>query len=555
MTQHQKSTLLFPAAFAACVALVACDGASENYVSGEWGLAGQGGSEAAAGAAGGDSGGRGSPSGGGAAGSGGETAEPIPEPMAGRRCTLRLDEVALYQGVKVPLMRRDSSDLSVSQLIDHPGPSVDVIAGRDAVVRVFATPGESLSAAPVTVRLRFGPDDDLFVDSKTFSLQAVSRDSNLGSTINFEVPGRYVRDGARAEVSIVDPISCTEAEVPRGVVVGGTRKLTARSTGDLKVVLVPIRYEADQSGRLPDLSSAQLERFQGLLASMYPVPGVSIRVRDAVTTRTPVTATSGWGALLDALRGLRAEDGAEPDEHYYGLVSPTASFNSYCGRGCTAGIAYVTRDRLADFRVGLGIGFAGTLAAQTLAHELGHQHGRLHAPCNTTGDPAYPHAGGTIGVWGMDIQTGKLFDPDSTRDVMGYCEPIWVSDFNFQGFAEHISAIAGRSRLQILPLSLPQKWRVMRLKASGEAAWGVPLSGESAAQGDPEVAQILDEQGRFVESIDVFKIPVADADESVYLVPETGSEARLQKGWAEVQLPSGSSLRFDAPAAPSLLSE
>ena len=58
-----------------------------------------------------------------------------------------------------------------------------------------------------------------------------------------------------------------------------------------------------------------------------------------------------------------------------------------------------------------------------------------HAPCGDplpTGlDPAFPHAGGSIGVWGYDLRGRALVD-SSAPDLMGFCGPgDWISDFFF----------------------------------------------------------------------------------------------------------------------------
>ena len=68
----------------------------------------------------------------------------------------------------------------------------------------------------------------------------------------------------------------------------------------------------------------------------------------------------------------------------------------------------------------------------TIAHELGHTMGLLHAPC---GDPAgtdinFPYNEGTIGNWGYDSRTNAVISPD-TYDLMSYCRPQWISDYHF----------------------------------------------------------------------------------------------------------------------------
>ena len=66
-----------------------------------------------------------------------------------------------------------------------------------------------------------------------------------------------------------------------------------------------------------------------------------------------------------------------------------------------------------------------------MAHELGHNMGLFHAPCDVFDpDPDYPYANGTIGSWSYDFRDGTLVPPD-TFDLMSYCRPGWVSDYNF----------------------------------------------------------------------------------------------------------------------------
>ena len=61
-------------------------------------------------------------------------------------------------------------------------------------------------------------------------------------------------------------------------------------------------------------------------------------------------------------------------------------------------------------------------------------------------DPDYPYRDGNIGVYGYDARSGALVDP-STPDLMSYCHPQWISDYNFKKALEYriqAEARAGR---------------------------------------------------------------------------------------------------------------
>ena len=62
-----------------------------------------------------------------------------------------------------------------------------------------------------------------------------------------------------------------------------------------------------------------------------------------------------------------------------------------------------------------------------------------HAPCGSAGgpDPNYPHDGGEAGVWGYDIQRTRLLNPVDYKDLMGYCNPDWISDYHYKRAFDH----------------------------------------------------------------------------------------------------------------------
>jgi hypothetical protein len=122
-----------------------------------------------------------------------------------------------------------------------------------------------------------------------------------------------------------------------------------------------------------------------------------------------------------------------PDNYYYGLISID------CGSGCIAGIGWIGGYKAA---VGWnGYGTAHTAASETHAHEVGHNHGRNHAPGCGAGDPdpAYPYAGGALGNsshqnFGFDVVTLKIYPyTTSSYDIMNYCDNQWVSDYTYAG--------------------------------------------------------------------------------------------------------------------------
>jgi hypothetical protein len=90
-----------------------------------------------------------------------------------------------------------------------------------------------------------------------------------------------------------------------------------------------------------------------------------------------------------------------------------------------------------------------------MAHEMGHNFGRLHSPCgNPSGvDPFYPYSGASIGVYGYDVFAGVPKVP-AMRDLMSYCDPPWISDYTYKGIMNFrasnpmVTTISGRIAAQ-----------------------------------------------------------------------------------------------------------
>ena len=413
--------------------------------------AGGGGSTAAAG---------GDPTGAGA----GDTTGSGTDDGMGDAVGVYIEQVAIYQGVKRVLMEGGSVT---------PG-STPVIEGRDALLRVFTGIDNGYNLQPVTARLYLNDSPTPIEITQNIQL---STDGALGSTLNFDIPGEEVRPGFSYRIEIKQPTPGT-VHAPAMYPAAGFESVGSEATGVLRVVVVPIQYNADGSGRLPDTSTSQMDRYRDLFFAMYPVPEVEITVREAVGWDGAIDpGGGGWESLLTAFADFREQDGAPSDTYYYGIFAPDSSLSAFCGGGCVAGLGYVGGANDSWTRAAIGLGFGGATAAETAVHEVGHNHGRNHAPCGGAGgvDGGYPHDGGEIGVWGYDLVYRDLKAPGSHADVMGYCNPIWVSDYTFNALANRSQAVNGSS-LIIPPDMLDRTWERVRIGADGSVSWLAPLT-------------------------------------------------------------------------------
>ena len=272
------------------------------------------------------------------------------------------------------------------------------------------------------------------------------------------------------------------------------------------------------------------------MMAMYPTNAVSISVGDKLTTTTPLD----WSGMLDEVRAKRRTDAPSADVYYFGLVKPADTLRTYCGSSCTTGIGFVvtsaTSSSAGSSRCAVGVGFADNTSRDTMLHEIGHNHGRQHAPCSVSdADPNYPYSGGLIGVWGYDARTQKLFDPAKVPDIMGYCSNKWVSDYTYSAFATRVAAVNGVTMIYTPAYAL-STWRVLLLGAGG-ARWGRPITQPSPGEGEPEQAVIYDRAGIPLTSITVYRTAISDGG-SMVMVPEP------QSGWHAVAVAGAPSVPF-----------
>ena len=301
--------------------------------------------------------------------------------------------------------------------------SVPLVAGRNGLLRVFVRASAANSAQP-SVRVRFYNGSNLVhtstINATVASVPLTIDEATLTSSWNLQVDGSLLQPGL-AMLLDVDPSNAVPEGNENDNVLpanGNPGVLDIRTVSPMRVRLVPVIQTArGDTGRV---STSNLDSFIEPMLRMFPVTTIDADIREPYTyggAELTSNGQSAWIALLSEINATRVAEAT--GRSYYGVVRV----------GYTSGIA--------------GLGYISTPAAigwdhqpsayDVMAHEMGHNFGRLHAPCGGPQgvDSQFPYTGGTIGVFGYDIFNGLLKFP-VLRDLMSYCDPHWISDYNYK---------------------------------------------------------------------------------------------------------------------------
>ncbi|MCH2107786.1 MAG: M66 family metalloprotease [Polyangiaceae bacterium] len=439
-------------------------------------------------------------------------------------------EVALNQGVAHTIFR-DGQDVQS----DTP-----LIVQRRGLLSVYLedldTPLER-EGARLTIRQKTG-EVEVFDALERESLGREEQESGF----HFRLPARVFGESSEFSIQLFEYGICNDRLGLRSArfPMKGNYELSLKHVGELELVLVPIRYEADGSGRLPDYEDEDLEVLRGMVEAMFPVPRLSVKIHEIVSTDEAELA-----GILSQLLHLRDAERAGANVAYFGLVNPAESMEDYCGASCVAGVSALGAPS-GEASAGVGIGFRGS-AHETLLHELGHIYRLDHSPCGGPSgqDPEFPYEDGSIGSWGYDYRSDLLIDPQGgRRDLMSYCDPTWISDYHYKMLADRIQLSnslglldLGSSTQSAQHSSLQdsaRQWRTL-LVSEGTIRWTSAQSLPGLPQGESVNLQL-----RFVDesspatSIQGVQLQLSEDLGQMFSIPEE-SLAGVQA----VQLPSG----------------
>ena len=316
---------------------------------------------------------------------------------------------------------------------------VPLVAGEEALLRVFVTAGRDNAERLPPVRASFTLDGTLAhvvdIPGKPGPIPTEVEEGSLAASANALIPAEVVRPGLETVIEIdpdgtLDPGLGVAKRIPEA----GRIQVDVHEVPVLDLTVIPFLWSEDPDSTILALTAGMAADPDGheLLADtrvLLPVDDLDVK------NHVPVVTSTNYGfAVYGETKAIRVLEGAPANARYMGMLS-----GPWTGTG--------------------GIGTHRTLFsvphASVIAHEFGHSFGLPHAPCGGTSDtdPAYPYADGTIGAWGYDGRRGGSPVDPSTPDLMSYCDPAWVSDYNFTKALNHRLADEGSQATATLAAS------------------------------------------------------------------------------------------------------
>lgn len=370
--------------------------------------------------------------------------------------------------------------VELTQGIQDQAGTLPMIAGKTVRVRAYIDAGEAgQTVGSITGWLRFvdqngqtnnpwgtnAPRGLMPSNPSLVTLRPGADGSKVADTLNFAIAADWwFERPPYLEISVVNHSTVSETVTWNNT---SARIRLLRETGyTLPLYFVPIRY----NGCTP--TRADFDRAVAYVEKLYPLAAIEVWQhhvvdfdKDPTCNPTELVSTLWW-------QNMHNDDPLD-DMHYFGLVCPMSVVGGACG---TPGQANGLGGNLPGFREEgwTMIEDPPNVIGTGMAHELGHNYGRYHAPTgsgDTTVDrdgdtrfdctlpdkvddlyPRYTDSAGnalpraSIGQIGFD--GGKTYLPSYTYDIMSYCRPQWISPYTWIGLFQQFNGWVGSALSQ-----------------------------------------------------------------------------------------------------------
>ena len=333
---------------------------------------------------------------------------------------------------------------------------VPLIAGREALLRVFATADERYAVGhegQATFFVRGHEVHSASLEPPASGIPIDVEEGRLAHSFNARIPGHALQPGLEMVVELdPDGVLPLKAGSSTRFPPSGRLVLDVRELPPLNLTVVPVLYRTEARRETNpvvedvtrDMAGTDSYGTIGHLRAILPIGDLNVRRREPYYTHAD-TMVGGDQHLFDEIALLRHLEAGGTNEYYHGIFfHPHRSDWPALGRGDQPGYAAIS-----------GIWSDPVHLKNVFAHEFGHNLSLWHAYCGVPpSHPAYTaHADGSIGVWGHRFTDGngtgfgRLLDPELHGDLMGEdtcpdwrdwgANGTWISDRNFTRAFDH----------------------------------------------------------------------------------------------------------------------
>ena len=392
------------------------------------------------------------------------------------------------------------ANLEITQGIQTLSNDVPLVEGRATALRIYAESSEDAPVDNVFISISASRNGETLDGSPLIigpGTIPTSWDRNdIYTSFNVELPSGWLYGNVTLDITLDSNNTFFEKNE------NNNRVLQAANftyVAPLNVTVIPIQYNDPIFGPFPPPAADFLADD---LMKIYPVNQVNISLHSQISFNQSLSYTTSWNTLLNRITEIKQSESKPDSEVYYGLIPMKNSYGDTWFYGGVVGLGWV------GYRAAIGLtnyepyGFDG---GDTAAHEIGHNLGRLHSPCGDPSgvDPYYPYIDGSIGEIGFKVNNFKTFS-SNYKDVMSYCDPVWVSDYTYEGLFDNQVQVAAASAA--LAKQAPQE--VLMVRASLDSEGEAELKPVYSFTGQPSQAsedsayriEFLDADGKLVDS-------------------------------------------------------